>query len=496
MGDNAVILTTLVVYKLVLIGIGVWASRLNKTEGDFFLAGQELGPWVAGLSYAASTSSAWVLLGFSGFVYAVGLSALWMVPGVWAGYVVMWLYFGPRLRDETAREGHVTLTDFMIARVRTGWKMPVAILSSLLILFCFVFYIAAQFGAAAVAFESQFDLPRLESVLIGAAVVLFYGLLGGFWAVSITDTLQGFIMALIAVVLPIVALTAAGGPAEVWSTLAVSAPPEYLDWAGGRAGLVVFGFIIGVASVGLGTFGQPHLMSRLMALKNDTARRQGFLVAMSWAVLVYLGMIALALSGRALFETTGNGEALFYRVATDYLPPALAGVVIASVLSAVMSTVDSILLSASAAAAHDMRLAKRWPGREVLVGRIVMVSIGVLAVVLTLTLDATIFDRVLFAWSALGAAFGPVVLIRVMGREPEGFAVFAAIILGFGTTVLFYAFGQVGSDGSGLTGMLASLASIPGDPFERFVPWIAPVALLLLRSSRVNTSPSTDDPRN
>ena len=114
-GDNLIVLATLIAYKLVLVGVGVWASRRNRTEGDFFLASQGLGAWVAGLSYAASTSSAWVLLGFSGFVYANGLSALWMVPGIWGGYVAVWLFFGRRLRAETAERGHVTPTDFLTA---------------------------------------------------------------------------------------------------------------------------------------------------------------------------------------------------------------------------------------------------------------------------------------------------------------------------------------------------------------------------------------------
>ena len=206
-GESAagVVLATLIVYKLVLIGIGVWASRLNKNESDFFLGGRGLGAWVAGLSYAASTSSAWVLLGFSGFVYAVGVSALWMVPGIWLGYVVVWLWFGPRLRAETAREGYVTPTDFMAAKAG-AWAPAISALAGFLVLFTFVFYIAAQFGAAAIAFESQFALARWESVVIGAVVILIYGLLGGFWAVSLTDTLQGAIMAIIAVILPVLAV--------------------------------------------------------------------------------------------------------------------------------------------------------------------------------------------------------------------------------------------------------------------------------------------------
>ena len=480
MENNTVILITLVLYKLVLIGIGFWASRFNKTEGDFFLAGQGLGPWVAGLSYAASTSSAWVLLGFSGFVFAVGVSALWMIPGIWAGYVVMWLGFGRRLREETTEKGHVTLTDFLTSGIAPSQRISIAIAASLMVLFCFVFYIAAQFGAAALAFESEFGTGRVESVMIGAGVVLLYGLLGGFWAVSITDMLQGLMMAAIAIILPTAAFFAAGGWEGIFTTLSATAPESYLSLTGLQPSLVFLGFAVGVASIGLGTFGQPHLMSRIMALKDDKSRHQGFAIAMSWAVIIYIGMSVLALSARALFGSLEDGESLFYRVASEYLPAALAGIVIASVLSAVMSTVDSILLSASAAVAHDMKLAQRFPGREVLVSRLVMVSIAVLAVIMTLTLDATIFDRVLFAWSALGAAFGPIVLMRVLGIEPQPGAILLAMILGFFTTVVFYALGQSGALANPILETLRGFAALPGDPFERLVPWLAPLILLLI----------------
>ena len=480
-GANAgrVVLATLILYKLVLIGIGFWAARLNKNESDFFLGGRALGPWVAGLSYAASTSSAWVLLGFSGFVYANGLSALWMVPGIWGGYVAVWLWFGPKLRAETASHGHVTVTDFMTQGLSSGTARLIAAVVGFLVLFTFVFYIAAQFGAAAVAFESQFALGRRESVLLGAVVILIYGLLGGFWAVSITDTLQGFMMALIAVLLPVAGLIAAGGPAGIHATLSATMPAAYLDPFGGMAVFAFLGFAIGIASIGLGTLGQPHLMARLMAVRDDKARRQGFAIAMVWAVIVFSGMAVLALSGRALIGQIGDGEALFYEMASTLLPAALAGIVIAAVLSAVMSTVDSLLIAASAAAAHDLRILRIAKGRDVLVSRIVMAAICCLAVVLTLTVDATIFDRVLFSWSALGAAFGPVIVARVSNVRPQGWAMLTAILLGFFTTVLFYTFGQIGVDsaGPGLANALAQLAAIPGDPFERIIPWFAPLLL-------------------
>ena len=411
-GDNWIVLVTLVAYKLVLIGVGVWASSRNRTEGDFLLASQGLGAWVAGLSYAASTSSAWVLLGFSGFVYANGLSALWMVPGIWGGYLAVWLFFGKRLRAETHTQGHVTPTDFIIAGLGPQSRRIIAAIASAFILFCFIFYIAAQFGAAAAAFETQFGLGITESVLIGAAVVLVYAVLG------------------------------------VWG-------------------------------VGVNAMGQPQLTARLMAVKDEAARMRGFTIAMAWAVLVFTGMTVLALAGRALVGGASDGETLFYTLSNDLFPPVLAGLVIAAVLSAVMSTVDSILLSASAAVSHDLGVSKRFKGREVLVSRIVMVSIAGLAVWMTLSVPSTIFARVLFAWSAIGAAFGPIIAMRVLGFEPKGWAVGTAMCLGFGLTVLFNFLGSLPLDPEG-SNILIRWAHAPGDPFERLVPWIPALFVLWL----------------
>lgn len=487
MNAELAVLITLVAYKLVLVGVGLWASRLNRTETDFLLGGRALGPWVAGLSYAASTSSAWVLLGFSGFVYAVGLSALWMVPGILGGYVVMWVWFGPRMRAESAAENQVTLGDFMAARATGTGRMAILWAAALLVLFCFIFYIAAQFGAAAIAFESQFQLGRLESVLIGAGIILLYSLLGGFWAVSVTDTLQGAIMALVAILLPVLALIAAGGPSGVWETLQASAPEGYLSFTGGREFFLFTGFAFGIAGIGLGTFGQPQLMSRLMAVKDEAARKRAFAVSMGWGVIVYAGMITLALSGRALLGAGQEGEALFYTLAGELLPPVLAGIIIAAILSAVMSTVDSLLIATSAAVSHDMGVARRFAGREVLISRIVMAALCAAAVVMALAIPATIFDRVLFSWSALGAAFGPIIVARVAKVEPATGAILTAMALGFGVSALFVLIRGMGLEGTGgLAGLLADLAALPGSPFERVVPWFLPLLIVFVWKRRTH----------
>ncbi|MFK7888439.1 MAG: sodium/proline symporter [Gammaproteobacteria bacterium] len=486
MTQTTVIAVSLIAYKIILILIGLWASRRVHDSTDYLLGGRNLGPWVAGLSYAASTSSAWVILGFSGFVFTQGAVALWMLPGIWGGYVVVWLWFGPRLRIESKERGLLTQTDFIAANTSAASRRHIALLASAMILFCFVFYIAAQFAAAATAFTSNFDVSFQSAVILGAAIIIIYCLLGGFWAVSVTDMLQGIVMAAAAIIVPVAALMAAGGFEGIVNGLAANNDQAALSMTGGMPIMTLLGFALGVASIGLGTLGQPHLMARLMAVRGDRERRQGFAIAMVWAVVVYCGMAVLALAARSMSVDTSSGEDLFYLVANQYLPPVLAGVVIAAVLSAVMSTVDSLLIAAAAAASHDLGLGKKLPGGELWVSRGVMLVLAVFAVVLTLTLPDSIFNRVLFAWSALGAAFGPTICARVSGREPAGAARSFAIVVGFGLTVLFYSFGAMGStDGLGAVGRwLFDLAHLPGDPFERVVPWIPGLLLVFFTTER------------
>ena len=477
---------TLVLYKLVLIGIGLWASRRVRDETDFLLGGRNLGPWVAGLSYAASTSSAWVLLGFSGFVFAFGVSALWMVPGIWAGYIAMWTWFGPRIRAEASEQKLVTPTEFLSANLPDRNAMQVAALATLLIAFCFIFYIAAQFDAAATAFVSNFQMSTASSLLLGAGIILLYCLLGGFWAASVTDTLQGVVMMVAAVLVPTLAVIEAGGPAQILAALGQT-DGRFMDFTGGHAGFIFAGLILGLAGIGLGTLGQPHLLARLMAVKGERERKQGFAIALGWGVIVYIGMSWLALAARAMAMTPDSGEQLFYLLAEQLLPPVLAGIVIAAILSAVMSTVDSLLLAASAAVSHDLRLARRFSMSELTMSRIVMVTIVLAAVALALFLPETIFNRVLFAWNALGAAFGPLIIARVVGREPAAAARLLSILLGFALTVFFYSYGTL--DSSSLLGIqrtLAELAQLPGDPFERFVPFIPPLLIVFLWPSALS----------
>jgi sodium/proline symporter len=466
------ILYTLVVYKLMLVAIGLWATRRTLDSEDFFLGGRRLGAWVAAISASASSSSAWTLVAVSGMAYLWGWPALWLFPATVSGFVINWLWVAPRLMRASRASGAITLTEFLAGpEAATGWPRRVVVLASGIVLFSFTFYIAAQFQAAGNAFASAFELEMRTAVMIGAAVVLLYTLLGGFWAVSVTDTLQGMVMALTALVLPIAAVIAAGGPGAVLDALAAQGPS-----AGGppTAGIAAVGFVLGTLGIGLGYPGQPHVVNRFMALRDPRALRDARVIALCWAVIIYAGMLTVGLAARALYAGLLADEQVLFEVTNRLFAPVVAGVMIAAVLSAIMSTADSQLLVAASSVSHD--LPRRGRG-SLAMSRLVVALISVLAVVVAVMLPQTIFARVLFAWTALGAAFGPPLLVRLAGFEIPPGRVFAAMVAGFAGTVWFY-----------------WLPNTPGDWLERLVPFCVSLAICLSAARRAIATPVGEMP--
>src|SRR5690606_23747509 len=274
-----------------------------------------------------------------------------------------------------------TLTEFLAGPdAHGGWPRRVVVLASVVVLFSFTFYIAAQFQAAGNAFASAFDLEMHTAVMIGAAVVLLYTLLGGFWAVSVTDTLQGLVMALTALMLPIAAVIAAGGPGAVLAALAAQGPS-----AGGppTSGIAAAGFVLGTLGIGLGYPGQPHVVNRFMALRDPRALRDGKIIAIAWAVIIYAGMLTVGLAARALYGGVLADEQVLFEVTTRLFAPVVSGIMIAAVLSAIMSTADSQLLVAASSVSHD--LPRRGRG-SLRISRLVVAAISVLAVVVAVVL--------------------------------------------------------------------------------------------------------------
>ncbi|MGA0867684.1 MAG: sodium/proline symporter [Planctomycetota bacterium] len=439
MDRTTVILVTLVAYKVVLLAIGLIAERRTRDESDFLLGGRRLGPLVTAISASASSSSVWTLLGVSGYAYRKGLSAVWLFPACVGGFAINWFLVGPRLRRASADADACTVTDLLAGPARgPGFGVP-RIVASAILIFCLTTYVASQFQGAGKSFQTTFGLDPVASVLIGSAIVVIYTVLGGFWAVSLTDTLQGLWMAGTAIALPVAALTAVGGFSALGQGIAAVDVPGFGDLLGGAdpgTGALAVRALVGI---GLGYPGQPHVVNRFMAVRGEAELRRARVYAMCWAVAVYAGMIVLGLCGRVLHASAiADAEQAFFTLADQLFPAVVSGVMVAAVLSAIMSTADSQLLVAASAASHDLGWKGRSAAGTLLRSRLVVLLVSVLAVALALTADDTIFGSVLFAWSALGAAFGPLLVITLWRGPVSARATTVAMIVGAGYSVTAY----------------------------------------------------------
>lgn len=464
------IAATLLAYLAVLLAIGLWAQRRIGDSTDFHLAGRRLGPAVAALSASASSSSAWTLLGMSGAAYAWGLQAVWLVPAVVSGFAINWYLVAPRLLRRSHANGALTLVEHLSHGMPERQARRFRMLGALVVLFCFTFYVAAQFQAAGTAIATALPVPATLAMVVGAVVVVGYVFLGGFWAASVTDAVQGVMMLFVTLVLPAVALVAVGGPTGLWQGMVALGDPSLLAVVDQPGLLLAMAFVAGLFGIGLGYPGQPHVVNRFMALRSEHDIKLGRRIALGWAALIYVGMVVLGWSGRVLMPDLADAESVLLQASLTLLPAVVGGIVTGGVLAAIMSTADSQLLVAAGSVSHDLRprtLSLR-------ADRLVVIALGIAAVVLALYFPSTIFRRVLFAWQALGNAFGPLLLVSLwVGAVAPGHRL-AAMLSGFGLTVLISFFPQA-----------------PGNAVERLLPFFVALALAWwgTRGSRSQPSP-------
>ncbi len=456
------LIATLVFYQLLLLAIGWWASRRTVDNEDFYLGGRKLGAGVAALSASASSSSAWSLLGVSGAAFNWGLPAIWLIPSTLLGFFINWYWLAPRMWRQSRDNHALTLTEFLAGPLTDPARKSIMRIGSGVILFSFTFYIAAQFQAAGSTFSSAFGIEPAAAIVLGAAIVLAYVMLGGFWAASITDGLQGILMAMSAILLPIIALFSVGGPVVLTHSLEAEGLTTLATWTGHESLAASAGFVIGLAGIGLGYPGQPHVVNRFMAMEDHQAIPTARLIAIGWAVIIYTGMVVLGWCGRILVSALGNGEEVLFALATLLLPSILAGIMVSAILSAIMSTTDSQLLVAAASVSHDLSNGRTATRETLKQARFVVLVIGAVAVALALFSPQAIFSRVLFAWQALAAAFGPLLIVTLWRGPVRPAWRIAAMSTGFILTVI-----------------LSWSTVTPGDIAERYIPMLLTLVLAL-----------------
>jgi len=431
----------MVAYLGVLIFIAWRASRRTHGGEDFHLAGRSLGAWSAGISSTASSESGWVTLGAVGMTFTHGISGLWYAPGCLLGYLVNVYIVAPRLRAISATQGSVTLTDVITRR----WGDPRNVLrvtATTIILICMMGYVAAQMTAAGKAFSSSLGFEGrsgyLLGVVIGAAVIILVTSLGGFRAVAWTDLFQGLLVAIALIALPLYAVARIGGfDALIQGLGAIS--PHLLTAGGDRIGPALWGFVIGQLGIGLGYPGMPHVITRYMATRNDREVQRLQMIVMFWGVAVFYGAGLVGLVGRVMMPNLADGEQALMAIALELVHPVLAGLLLAAVISAILSTVSSQLLVAASAVSYDIveeTLVKvRDDHRSLVLGRWTVAIVGVIGILVALSEVRLVFWFVLFAWSVLGAAFAPLILLALFKRGVNRHGALAAMLTGIGVTV-------------------------------------------------------------
>ncbi len=435
---------TFVVYILAMLAIGLWAWRRTRDLSDYLLGGRGLGRWVTALSAEASDMSGWLLLGLPGFAYAAGFEAAWIALGLFVGTWLNWRFLAGRLRHQTAAaDDALTLPAFLAARFPEQGR-ALRITGALVILVFFTFYTSSGLVAGGRLFETVFGWDYRLAVAGAALVVVAYTFLGGFLAVSWTDLVQGLMMGAALVIVPLAVIQAQGGPAATLAALeAVNRHfTEFTIGTDGRPlGIVA---ILSLLGWGLGYFGQPHILARFMAIRDPGELGAARRIAMAWVGLTLMGALWVGWSAVGFLETPLTGadtERVFMHLVSALFHPLLAGILLAAILAAIMSTADSQLLVASSALANDLyetllgRPAR--PGELVRVGRLAVLGIAAVAVTLALTPDNKVLDLVAYAWAGFGAAFGPVLIATLYWPRMHGRAALAGMLAGGLTVVLW-----------------------------------------------------------
>ena len=464
-GNTIQILIAMVIYMAAVIVIGaVYAKKANESSNNYFLGGRSLGPWVTAMSAEASDMSGWLLMGLPGVAYWCGLAdAAWTAIGLAIGTYLNWLLVSKRLRRYSIRANNsITIPDFFSNRFRENKKVIMTISAVFIIVF-FTVYAASCFVTCGKLFAQLFGTPYVAMMIVGAAFVLLYTILGGFLAESASDFMQGIVMISALVVIVAIGIVNAGGVgAVIENSKNIPGFLEFFGMAnptmadGAQAvvdGVPQFGDKISYGALtvcstmawGLGYFGMPQVLLRFMAIRDEKELKPSRRIAMVW-VIISLGVaVFIGIMGRTLFPTehltNSAAESIFITLSTSSLPAILAGFVMAGILAATISSSDSYLLIAASAFAKNVYQGvahKKATDKQVmLVTRITLLAITLVAILIALDENSVIFTIVSFAWAGFGATFGPLVLFSIFWKRTNRAGAIAGM-LGGGSMVFIW----------------------------------------------------------
>jgi sodium/proline symporter len=432
---------SLTLYFIVMLGIGLYAYRKSTSDvAGYMLGGRSLSPSVAALSAGASDMSGWMLMGLPGAMYLSGVSSLWIAIGLVIGAFLNYLIVAPRLRTYTeVANDSITLPDFFENRFNDKSHL-LRVVSSVVIVLFFTLYTSSGIVAGGKLFESSFGLDYELGLYVTAGVVVVYTLFGGFLAVSLTDFVQGCIMFIALVLVPVVVLNEVGGINAMTKSVA-AVDPELLNIFSG----VSFIGILSAMAWGLGYFGQPHIIVRFMAIRSVKDMPAARRIGMSWMIVALIGAMATGFAGIAYVAKTGlkidDAETIFIVLSQLLFSPLIAGFLLAAILAAIMSTISSQLLVTSSSLTGDFYqtfLHKEASEKQlVLVGRISVFIVAAVAIYLAYDRNSTILTLVSNAWAGFGAAFGPVVIGSLYWKKMNRHGALAGMITGAITVLVW-----------------------------------------------------------
>ncbi|MCH8249832.1 MAG: sodium/proline symporter [Proteobacteria bacterium] len=400
----------LIVYLGILVALALWSRRETHTLSGYYLAGKKLPYWVVAFSTNATGESGWLLLGLSGMGYAVGVQAYWVVVGEILGIAASWWIIARRIKRYGDETDSITVPDVLVAKFDDKWNLIRGV-AVVIILVMVTAYVTAQMVASGKTLSSFLGMEYATGVIVGSIFIIGYTFVGGYKAVSYTDVVQGVLMMLGLIAVPAAAIFASGGWGEVQSNLTLQDPALVDMFAMSDSGKPVLIAIASFVAIGLPFLGVPQLLIRFMSARDDVEIKKARIVSMSVMLIFTAGAVTAGVAGRALFPGLEDAETIFPVLSNNLFPEIISGMLLVVVLSAIMSTVDSLLLLASSAVVRDtyQKIIGTTKSEESLsnYGKLITVVIGVIAVVFGIQEPRVIFDFVLASWSGLGSAFGP-----------------------------------------------------------------------------------------